>query len=55
MSVEAGITRTKNNISVTIKNISDFSLSVLMYWALCYGLMYGASAGGPFRASLFRL
>ena len=55
MSVEAGITRTKNNISVATKNISDFSLSVLMYWSVGYGFMYGVSAGGLVGTSLFRL
>ncbi len=53
MCVEAGITRAKNNISVAIKNISDFSLSVLLYWALGYGLMYGKSVGGLFGGSAF--
>jgi Amt family ammonium transporter len=53
MCVEAGITRTKNNINVAIKNISDLSLSVLMYWAVGYGLMFGASAGGIFGTSDF--
>ncbi len=53
MCVEAGITRTKNNISVAIKNISDFALSVLMFWAVGYGLMYGASSGGLFGTSEF--
>lgn len=53
MCVEAGITRTKNNISVAIKNISDFSLSVLVYWALGYGLMYGTSVGGLWGTSQF--
>ncbi|MGA9411038.1 MAG: ammonium transporter, partial [Roseobacter sp.] len=53
MSIEAGITRTKNNISVAIKNIADFSLSVLVYWALGYGLMYGASLGGLVGTNLF--
>ncbi|MEM6728419.1 MAG: hypothetical protein AAF618_07960, partial [Pseudomonadota bacterium] len=46
MCIEAGITRAKNNISVAIKNISDFSLSVLIFWLLGYGLMFGESWGG---------
>ena len=53
MCVEAGITRAKNNISVAIKNISDFSLSVLVYWALGYGLMYGTSSGGLWGTTYF--
>jgi len=46
MCVEAGITRTKNNISVALKNIADFSLSFLLFWIVGYGLMFGASGWG---------
>ena len=53
MCVEAGITRSKNNISVALKNISDLSVSVLLYWALGYGLMYGASMNGLVGTTLF--
>jgi Amt family ammonium transporter len=53
MCVEAGLTRSKNNISVAIKNISDFAVSVLLYWGIGYGLMYGASYAGLFGTSEF--
>ncbi|MFO7758607.1 MAG: ammonium transporter [Roseovarius sp.] len=53
MCVEAGVTRSKNNISVAIKNISDLALSVLLYWALGYGLMFGTSLGGLMGATGF--
>lgn len=53
MCVEAGITRAKNNISVAIKNISDLSLSVMLFWLLGYGLMYGQSYGGWIGTSGF--
>ncbi|SIS95254.1 ammonium transporter, Amt family [Roseivivax lentus] len=53
MCVEAGITRAKNNISVAIKNISDFALSVMLFWLLGYGLMYGQSYGGVIGTSGF--
>ncbi|MEL6598675.1 MAG: ammonium transporter, partial [Pseudomonadota bacterium] len=53
MCIEAGITRTKNNISVAIKNISDFSLSILIFWMLGYGLMFGDSLGGMLGTSKF--
>ena len=53
MCVEAGVTRTKNNISVAIKNISDLSLSILMFWLLGYGVMYGDSLGGILGTSSF--
>ncbi|MEM7718026.1 MAG: ammonium transporter [Pseudomonadota bacterium] len=53
MCVEAGITRSKNNISVAIKNITDLSLSVLCYWMIGFGLMFGTSAGGWFGTDGF--
>lgn len=53
MCVEAGLTRSKNNISVAIKNITDFSLSVLLFWFVGFGIMFGASAGGLFGTSGF--
>ncbi len=46
MCVEAGITRSKNDINVAMKNLSDFSLSVLLYWLVGFGLMYGATHSG---------
>lgn len=46
MCVEAGITRTKNNISVALKNIADISLSFILFWLIGYGLMFGPSAAG---------
>lgn len=46
LCLESGVTRTKNSVNVAFKNIVDFGLSVLLYWALSYGLMFGDSAGG---------
>ncbi|MEM1343908.1 MAG: ammonium transporter [Pseudomonadota bacterium] len=46
MCVEAGLTRAKNNIGVAIKNIADFSISILSFWLVGYGLMFGTSAAG---------
>ncbi|QUY44881.1 ammonium transporter [Acaryochloris marina] len=43
MCLESGLTRSKNNINVAIKNFADFSLSTLIFWFLGYGLMFGAS------------
>ncbi|MEM1373005.1 MAG: ammonium transporter [Pseudomonadota bacterium] len=51
MCVEAGLTRSKNNIGVAIKNIADFSLSILLFWFLGYGLMFGTSFAGWFGTS----
>ena len=55
MCVEAGLTRSKNNIGVAIKNIADFSVSILAYWLVGFGLMFGASARGWIGTSGFGL
>ena len=46
LCVEAGSTRRKNNINVALKNIADVGLSILVFWAFGYGLMFGASIYG---------
>lgn len=43
MCIEAGATRNKNNINTALKNICDFGISVLGFWAVGYGIMYGLS------------
>lgn len=46
LCVEAGSTRRKNNINVALKNIADIGLSLLVFWSVGYGLMFGASVHG---------
>ena len=46
MCLESGITRSKNSINVAIKNITDFGVSVVLFWLVGFGLMFGASSGG---------
>lgn len=46
LCLEAGSTRSKNRINVIIKNLTDLGLSVLIFWALGYGLMFGSSWHG---------
>ena len=41
--VEAGFTRAKNAVNIMMKNALDFSFGSLAYWAVGWGLMYGAS------------
>lgn len=41
LCLEAGLTRRKNNVNVAVKNITDLGLSVLLFWGLGYGLMFG--------------
>ena len=44
--LETGMIRAKNSYNVAIKNLSDFVIAVLMFWALGFGLMFGDSNGG---------
>ena len=55
MCLESGLTRAKNSINVAIKNITDFGISVFLYWIIGFGIMFGASAGGWFGTNRFAL
>ena len=46
MCLEAGLTRSKNNINVAIKNLTDTSISILLFWAFGFTLMFGQSTWG---------
>lgn len=46
LCLEAGATRRKNSINVVIKNIADLSISVLVFWLIGYGIMFGQSYEG---------
>jgi ammonium transporter len=46
LCLETGLTRSKNNINVAIKNLTDFGISVIVFWALGYAVMFGVSLGG---------
>jgi len=43
--VEAGFTRAKNAVNIIMKNLMDFSMGSIAYWAVGFGLMFGASEG----------
>ncbi len=53
--VEAGFTRAKNAINIMMKNLMDFSMGSLSYWALGFGLMFGVSKSGWIGTSGFFL
>ena len=53
--VEAGFTRAKNACNILMKNLMDFSVGSLAYWAIGFGLMFGASKAGLFGTSKFFL
>ncbi|NOZ68205.1 MAG: ammonium transporter [Deferribacteres bacterium] len=53
--VEAGFTRAKNAVNIIMKNLMDFSIGSLAYWAIGFGLMFGISKTGWFGTSGFFL
>jgi ammonium transporter, Amt family len=53
LCLESGLTRTKNSINVAVKNITDFGLSVFVFWTVGFGLMFGTSTGGIIGTDLF--
>ncbi len=55
MCLESGLTRSKNNINVAIKNLADFGISVMLFWAFGYAIMFGLSWQGWFGFSGFIL
>ncbi|MGI9586092.1 MAG: ammonium transporter, partial [Acidimicrobiia bacterium] len=48
--VEAGFTRAKNAGNIIMKNVMDFSVGGLTYWAFGFALAYGGSTLGGFVA-----
>jgi len=44
--VESGFTRAKNACNIMMKNLMDFSIGSLTFWAIGFGLMFGVTAGG---------
>lgn len=51
--VEIGLTRAKNSGNIIMKNLMDFSVGALFYWAIGWALMYGTSYAGLFGFSQF--
>ncbi|MFT2112107.1 ammonium transporter [Marinomonas sp. 2405UD68-3] len=54
-ALESGVTRSKNSINVAMKNLVDLIFSVLVFWLIGYGLMFGSSEGGFLGSSMFML
>ncbi len=53
--VEAGFTRAKNAVNIMMKNLMDFAVGSIAFWAVGFGLMFGVSAGGLIGTSGFFL
>ena len=43
--LEAGMTRAKNAGNIVMKNLMDFSVGAVAFWAIGFGLMFGATDG----------
>jgi len=48
MCLESGLSRNKNSINVALKNVTDFGIAVVTFWAFGFALMYGTSVSGIF-------
>lgn len=46
LCLETGLTRSKNSINVALKNLIDFGIATLLFWAFGFALMFGATANG---------
>ena len=44
--VETGLTRSKNAANIMTKNMIDFCVGAILYWAIGYSLMYSYAEGG---------
>jgi Amt family ammonium transporter len=53
--VESGFTRAKNAVNIMMKNLMDFSIGSLAYWAVGFGIMFGVSQSGWFGTTGFFL
>jgi Amt family ammonium transporter len=53
--VEAGFTRAKNTVNILMKNLMDFAMGSIFFWAIGFGLMFGVTTTGWFGTSGFFL
>lgn len=53
LCLETGLTRSKNNINVALKNLVDFGITTVLFWVFGFALMFGATSSGVFGSSLF--
>lgn len=53
--LEAGFSRAKNTVNILMKNLMDFSVGILVFWAVGYGIMWGSKSNLYFGYSDFFL
>ena len=44
--LEAGLVRSKNTINVALKNLMDFCVATVIFWAWSYAVLFGPTLGG---------
>ncbi|MFR9649337.1 MAG: ammonium transporter [Rikenellaceae bacterium] len=53
--VESGFARSKNTANILMKNLLDFSVGSIMFWAVGFGIMFGVGNAFFGRVDLFGL
>lgn len=53
--VETGFTRAKNAVNILMKNLLDFGIGSLAFWAIGFGVMFGVTSTGWFGTDGFFL
>ena len=53
--VESGFTRAKSAVNIMMKNLLDFSMGSIFFWAIGFGIMFGATTTGWFGTTGFFL
>jgi len=51
--VEAGLTRAKNTANILMKNLMDFVIGSIAFWAIGFGIMFGSTNGWWGELDLF--
>ncbi len=54
-ALEAGMVRAKNSINVSMKNLSDMLFSMMGFFLIGFGVMFGTSVSGLFGSDAFML
>ncbi|HIP39411.1 MAG TPA: ammonium transporter [Desulfocapsa sulfexigens] len=53
--VESGFTRAKSAVNIMMKNLMDFSIGSVAFWAIGFGIMFGSTKTGWFGTDGFFL
>ena len=51
--LESGSVRAKNSVNVIMKNYTDISVGIIVFWLVGYGLMFGGNSSGLIGTSGF--